>query len=409
MVTQEQDQTPYGALFARYLEAGLQHSLEMVAADPHKVSEEMREQAWHLLSFALRSPTAWPATASLLLALSPKMLQAGYREQWLAYLEQGLACSRAAEDAQTAAALQLEIGELLRHLGQLPAAEACFQEALATFSAAGDTVQAAAAKVCLANLAKLREDWPLALTLCQEVIEQAPGIHYVGARALFVAADAHAAQQEDAQARDLYRASMSQWEALDERRWQALCGQNLAWLAARQGDAQSARSCYRTALDHFAALNARHGQAIVNLDWGITEYLEGNYAEALIHYQAAEITFRQLSDVRCLAMVCNNIGLLYLDRGEWWEAEPYYRESIRLWRELGAVLARISVEIGLARLWARRGDHRQALDGYNRLQAELARTERTPEHRRLYAEICDYRSQTLSALKSVDGKAEAEG
>jgi tetratricopeptide (TPR) repeat protein len=400
-----QDSAAYGALFARYLEAGLQRSLAQVAEDPHKVADAVRSQAWHLLSFALRSPAAWPLAADLLLALSPKMVQAGYREQWLAYLEQGLACSREAGDTQTAAALQLEIGEVLRHLGRLAPAEACFQDALATFTAAGDTVQAAAAQVCLANLLVRQEKWTQALALCEQTLAAVPEVHPVRARALFVAADAHVARQEDNKASELYRVSMTQWETLGELRWQALCVQNLAWLAAKGGELDAARGYYGTALQHFTALNALHSQAIVNLDWGIIEYLQRNYSEALKRYQLAETVFQQLGDVRCLAMVCNNIGLLHLNLGNWHDGERYYAASIALWHKLGVILSRISVEIDLAQLWFKRGDIQQALDYFDTLKTELAKTDRSVEHQRLYAELCEYHSQALAALREQQSVA----
>jgi tetratricopeptide (TPR) repeat protein len=393
-----QDPAAYGALFARYLEAGLQRSLAQVAEDPHKVADAVRSQAWHLLSFALRSPAAWPLAADLLLALSPKMVQAGYREQWLAYLEQGLACSREAGDTQTAAALQLEIGEVLRHLGRLAPAEACFQDALATFTAAGATVQAAAAQVCLANLLVLQEKWTQALALCDQALSAVPEVHPVRARALFVAADAFAAQQEDDQASNMYRESQQHWSSLGELRWVALCMHNLAWLAANRGDYRSAHKYYKDASEQFAQLDALHSQAVVSLDWGIMEYLASNYSEAAIHYRHAEKVFRQLNDTRYLAMACNNLGLLYLNQDDLQTAQFYYCESVRLWHKLGATLARINVEIGLAHIMLSHGDAQQAAKYLDQLQSELAHTERNQEHRRLYQEICNFRSQATAAL-----------
>jgi tetratricopeptide (TPR) repeat protein len=392
--------TTYGALFARYLAEGLRHSLARVQEDPHKTPDEVRVQAWHLLSFALRVPGAWSITADLLLALSPKMLQAGYREQWLAYLEEGLVYSRAAGDVSTAAALQLEIGELLRHLGRLDAAEACFREAQAVFLAAADALQAAVAQVCLANLAFLREQWAEALSLCEEVLAAVPQTHYVRARALFVAAHVRTSLLEYQAADDLYGSAQRAWEILRQRQWAVLCRQNRAWLAAQRNELELARRLYAEALADFRALNVLHSQGVVYLDWGVTEYCAGNFTAALDLYLKAEKIFRDLDDVRCLAMTCNNIGLLYRDQKQWELAEPHYIESVRLWRLLGATLARISVEIGWARLVWERGNTECALETYARLLEELSHTERNAEHRRLYAELRKYREQAFAALET---------
>jgi tetratricopeptide (TPR) repeat protein len=395
-----QDPAAYGALFARYLEAGLQRSLAQVAEDPHKVADAVRSQAWHLLSFALRSPAAWPLAADLLLALSPKMVQAGYREQWLAYLEQGLACSREAGDTQIAAALQLEIGEVLRHLGRLAPAEACFQDALATFTAAGDTVQAAAAQVCLANLLVLQEKWTQALALCDQALAAVPEVHPVRARALFVAADACTYLHNNSQAERLFEQSQSLWLQLKETRWAALSLQNMAWLASKRGDIVSARALSHRALDAFVSVNALHSQAVALMDLGIIEYVAGNYAIALVKLQRSEQIFQQLYDIRYLAMVYSNIGLTYRAVHQWNAAEEYYARSVRLLCELGGTLARINIDIARGKLWLERGEASKAITHFQQLLIELRSTERNAEHDRLYQELCEYRALATRQLST---------
>ena len=258
----------YRDLFEQYVAAGVVQSLDTVRRDRQRVSEEVRVQAWHLLSFALRTPRAWPVTATLLLELSPKMQQAGYREQWLAYLEAGLVYSSNAGDALRTAALELEVGELQRHLGRLDAAQTCFDAARHTFAAAGDIVQTGAAKVCLANLAYLRERWPLALDLCGEVLAAILDLHFVRARALFVAANTHNSLHEEEEAERLFIESQAAWEELGEPQWAALCLQNRAWLASRRGENHLARTLCAEALATFVDLGALHSQAVVHQDLG---------------------------------------------------------------------------------------------------------------------------------------------
>lgn len=388
----------YRDLFEQYVAAGIVHSLDTVRQDRQRVSEEVRVQAWHLLSFALRTPRAWPVTATLLLELSPKMQQAGYREQWLAYLEAGLVYSSNAGDALRTAALELEVGELQRHLGRLDAAQTCFDAARHTFAAAGDIVQTGAAKVCLANLAYLRERWLLALDLCGEVLAAILDLHFVRARALFVAAGAYDRLHEEAQADQLYAESQAAWEELGEPRWAALCLQNRAWLASQRGENGLARALCAQALATFVDLGALHSQAVVHQDWGIIEYLDGNMQAALLRYQEAEKIFRRLGDILYLAMVCNNIGLVYRAERKWEEAEAYYAESVGIYRELGTVLARINIDSGRGKLWLERGEAAKALAHFDRLLVDLQTTEKSAEHRRLYTEITEYRRQAAAAL-----------
>ncbi|MFN8470371.1 MAG: tetratricopeptide repeat protein [Caldilineaceae bacterium] len=389
----------YRNLFEQYVAAGVVHSLDTVRQDRQRVSEEVRVQAWHLLSFALRTPRAWPVTATLLLELSPKMQQAGYREQWLAYLEEGLVYSRATGDGLRTAALELEVGELLRHLGRLDAAQTCFNTALQTFAAAGDVIQTGAAKVCLANLAYLRERWLLALDLCGEVLAKILDLHFVRARALFVAANTRNSLHEEEEAERLFIESQTAWEELGEPQWAALCLQNRAWLASRRGDNHLARTLCAEALATFLELGALHSQAVVHQDWGIIEYLDGDMQAALLHYQEAEKIFRRLGDVLYLAMVCNNIGLVYRAEQQWDDAETCYAESVGLYRELGTILARINIDSGRGKLWLERGDAAKALAHFDRLLTDLQAAEESAERRRLHAEITEYRRQAAAALE----------
>ena len=327
----------YRDLFEQYVAAGVVQSLDTVRRDRQRVSEEVRVQAWHLLSFALRTPRAWPVTATLLLELSPKMQQAGYREQWLAYLEAGLVYSSNAGDALRTAALELEVGELQRHLGRLDAAQTCFDAARHTFAAAGDIVQTGAAKVCLANLAYLRERWPLALDLCGEVLAAILDLHFVRARALFVAANTHNSLHEEEEAERLFIESQAAWEELGEPQWAALCLQNRAWLASRRGENHLARrSAPRRSPPLWTLVRSTARPSYIRI-WGIIDYLDGDMQAALLHYQEAEKIFRRLGDVLYVAMMCNNMGLVYRAEQKWDEAEACYAESVRIYRELGAV------------------------------------------------------------------------
>lgn len=388
----------YRNLFEQYVAAGVVHSLDTVRQDRQRVSEEVRVQAWHLLSFALRTPRAWPVTATLLLELSPKMQQAGYREQWLAYLEEGLVYSRTADDALRTAALELEVGELQRHLGRLGEAQTCFDAALHTFAAGGDLVQTGAAKVCLANLAYLRERWLLALELCDDVLAAILDLHFVRARALFVAANTHNSLHEEEAAERLFIESQADWEALGEPQWAALCLQNRAWLASRRGDNGLARALCAEALTTFMELGALHSQGVVQQDWGIIEYLDGDMQAALLRYQEAERIFRRLGDVRYIALTCNNMGLVYRAKQKWDDAEACYAEGVGIYRALGAELYRISIDSGRGKLWLDRGDAAKALAHFDHLLVDLQASENNAEHRRLYAEITEYRRQAAAAL-----------
>jgi tetratricopeptide (TPR) repeat protein len=394
------EQGAYRLLFGRYLATGLAHMLRAVTAAGDILADETRVQAWHLLSFALRQRELWPGSRDLLLALAPRMERRGLQEEWLAHLQAGAACGEAAGDLRAAAALRLALGEVLRHLGRLDDAQQELRRSLQAAVAVEDSEQTAAARVALGGLAVLREEWEEAFALCSVVLREPCISARTRARALFVIADACAATHEEERAYDHYSRSLALWEQQGSKTWMALCRHNLAWLSVK-ADHETARSHFGAALAAFQELQAPHAQAVVLIDWGIVEYQSGNLAAALAHYQAAESILRRLDDTRYLAMVCNNIALAYRSGGQWQEAEVYYAESIELWRVLGAVLARLSVELGLGKLWLDRGEPQEALAIFQQVSAALRSTPRSAEHRRLYAELKEYSAAALAAQAAV--------
>src|SRR5688500_9925781 len=80
----------YPALFRAYVLRGLQHVLACVRATADLLADDVREEALHTLSFALRLDDAWPLVRDLLLAMAPKLEQVGYRDDWILYLVKGV-------------------------------------------------------------------------------------------------------------------------------------------------------------------------------------------------------------------------------------------------------------------------------------------------------------------------------
>ena len=112
--------------FINYIIAGVKESLARVEAAEYAVPEIDRQQAWHLLSFALKVEEAWPVTRELLLALAPKMELAGFREEWIPYLEQGLSVCESLGNQTT----QSIVAELSLHLGSLRLLQRKYNDAL---------------------------------------------------------------------------------------------------------------------------------------------------------------------------------------------------------------------------------------------------------------------------------------
>lgn len=106
--------TIYTDIFTSYILNGASQALAQVQQSAGQIPEDVRAQAWHLLDYALGVDPAWPQVRELLLALSPKMEMAGYRDEWLPFLQAGIERSIAQADRAVEARLELAVGQLLR-------------------------------------------------------------------------------------------------------------------------------------------------------------------------------------------------------------------------------------------------------------------------------------------------------
>src|SRR5215217_6778591 len=102
------------AQFTEYVRRGLRFTLRQGLASPGVLAEEIREQALALLDLSLPVETVWPQARDLLLAMAPKMEQAGFRDEWFPFLEAGLRQSEQQGDRLTAAEVQFQLGLLHR-------------------------------------------------------------------------------------------------------------------------------------------------------------------------------------------------------------------------------------------------------------------------------------------------------
>jgi hypothetical protein len=67
-------------IFQEFVISGLRHCTARATAG---VPDDLRGQAWLLLSYGLRLPAAWPAARDLVLALAPHLELTPAREAWL--------------------------------------------------------------------------------------------------------------------------------------------------------------------------------------------------------------------------------------------------------------------------------------------------------------------------------------
>ena len=77
----------YATFFSDVLIDALVDATRRVHDAESRLPEAEREDAWHLLSYAFDQDVAWQETRQLVFALAPRMELAGFREDWINYLQ----------------------------------------------------------------------------------------------------------------------------------------------------------------------------------------------------------------------------------------------------------------------------------------------------------------------------------
>ncbi len=97
-MSQESGENGYGVVFREYVRRSVRRALADARAAEAGLPAEQREQALQTLTFALDATDAWPEARDLLVALAPKLDQAGWREEVVPYLLRGIEVSESTGD-----------------------------------------------------------------------------------------------------------------------------------------------------------------------------------------------------------------------------------------------------------------------------------------------------------------------
>ncbi len=331
-----------------------------------------------------------PKHAALLLNLAPKMERAGFRHEWIPFLQSGFARAQQWDDGETAAELALQLGYLYLRLRQWMPARRWLHTAHDLCVALGSPRKQAVALVRLAQVARYEEKRTHAKTLVDEaeaLLEETDEEHgYCCFVRGLIAQDEHHWEEGYAH----FERGLEIWTVVGNKRQLALCHLNLGLTTFNQHQISSTlvissngdwlkrvAAHYQQALSLFNELGDRHHQAIVQMNWGNAAYEAKNLQEALVNYTEAEIHCQQLQDDLYLAMVYHNQALTYHSLQEWENAETAFQNAIKLHHKLGRTKLRLnSIEgLGLVYLDQQRYNHvieiyEKALDDLNQLERD---------------------------------------
>ncbi len=357
-----------------------------------------RERGLHVLTFALKLPAAWSLTCQLILALAPKLEQAGYREEWLPYLQQALRLSQQRADQAMSAQFHFLLGQLHRLRGEFALAQQHLAQSAAEFQTIQQGDGRARALNQLAYLAWQQHRDHEAETLAQEalaLLDPADTERAMSLSALGMAAINQARWQE---AEAHHRAALdlrTNHNLARERAWSL---QNLGYSLRGQENFIEALACYEEALTTLDQLGDRANWAIVRMNMGIVYSLQNEPQRALATYAEAEQVFRQIGDQWHVAKTLVNQGIDYMGLREWSQAEWVLRHSAHLFDQVGELSEQLNALDGVAMTRQGQGFYADALALFQTVKRRLPEIEGTHYHRMLSRVIDKQLAEAEAAL-----------
>lgn len=347
---------PYATAFQQIIQRNLEFVLAKVGTVESALSADLREQAFHTLSYGLNTPTAWSATQRLLLSLSPKLEPLGYWQEWILYLEQGVIFCREQADAPIQALLNLQLGRFYRLCNRLEEAYTCLTASTAAFAEQHDPHHQAEALAQLAYVARRRRQNAEASRLIQHAFTLcAPGSWAHAACYSIrgaIALDTH----QFADAVSAYQQALPLWQQLQEQA-------QIAWAYNDLGVALNYLTDYAAAIPHleqaihyFALMQATAPQGVAHMNLGIS-YLElGEPQQALTAFDAAAPLLFQSQDEHFTPLLYHNRARACRHLQQWVAAEEACQAAIVRFREQQGLidLANALDELG----WIYREQHR---------------------------------------------------
>ncbi len=342
--------------FNSYLRRNLIYMQRQVCAAEQQLSDEIRTQALHTLSYALAEQELWPLVRELLLALAPKMELGGHREDWLPYLTQGLEQSKLMADRQTAAECQLQMGLLYRLLSNFGAAREQLTASITLAQASGEARQQARALNELAWLEQLQEEYAMAAMHVQQAFmlleEDDPEI----AICYRVQGMIALGQKQWLDAERYHRRALALFEQQQDQRRIAWSLHNLAYTLHEQRQYTDAIALYKRSAQMLSTIGDKYHLGIVLLNLGLTHTVLEIFEEAIKYYLEAELILQKHQNKLHLAKLYTNLGLTFYFAQQYKEAEQSFKRSIEFFTSLQDISWRLNAMDGLAMTYLAQGE-----------------------------------------------------
>ena len=386
----------YPALFRDYIVRSAEVILRRTQRHTGSFSAADQTHVFHCLGFALEWPQAWPVAREILLTIAPQMVQAGYHDGWIPYLERGIDLALASDEPDIAAQLLLNLGWLWQLRGDLDQAHAYYADSLTHYTVCHNEQGRALALTRIAFVSTIQCDYQTA--------------HEQAGTALALLDDEDTARAAVLNILGLIARRRHQWEAAEQHYQAALSIRrsqhdlfnvannlrDLGCLYREAGRHDEAEVSLREAIDLYTNLDSRGevASALTNLAnvLAVTNQME----EALGHYRDAHQVFGELLDNLNLAVTAYNIGYaeFHLDRPS--QAKSALRDAVLQWRALGNPLMEAESLTLLGQALLQEQQPARAQHAFGAAQQALREIEPTPQVEELRHTLVDLQQQAVS-------------
>lgn len=337
-------------LFKEHVQRSILHVLKRISSTARPVESDLG-LVQHILIYALDIPQAWLTVRTLILAVAPQMEQAGYRDEWIDYLEKAINLSRNAKDTEAEAELTLQKGRIHQLRGNFDTARSCFEASCQLFETLGHATGLARALNRVAFICCMTEQFDTSIALSHRALnlladdDPNRAAHYnVLGRVAYLTRDWSTATH-------YYTKALTIRERQDDKR---LVGYNLRDLSAalgEQGRIEEAIHCCQKSIVLLGEVGDPIQQATCRINLG-TLYLTEQPIKALACFEFVKPLFHKIRDELNLAIIYTNIGVAHRLSGEWWQAERALQTAIGYWTPLnrGFFLLNAWEELGVTQM-----------------------------------------------------------
>lgn len=374
-----QPDSPYPKLFHKLILKRTRHALDAVSRARETLSPKTQQLVLGSLDYALELPEAWPLVSEMLRIAAPSMEHAGYRNEWIPYLLQGIRRSQESGDVAAEAELRYQVGILHQRQSRFETAAENLSASLTAFAAAQSASGQARALNQLAHNAYLQHRYPeaiqrvnRALELSQEPLVCAMSYHVRG----MIALDHKRWREAEAWHRQTLEIRKSSG---DERRtaWSLL---NVAYALRGQKKLTAAIEHYTEAIRILENLDDRYHWSHAQMNLGLVYLDNGRTQEALDHLNEARKEWEKQRDLLNLAKLYTNLGLAYLAEGDLPAAERWFEASIEYYADLKDESGRLNASDGLAMVLMKQERFAEATALLEASLAQLSQIAGLPTH-----------------------------